>query len=147
MKKIFLLCIACLTLSSFAEYNTFIEDREPDFYTSLSSEGYDFYKKMQSCTPGKFEQTEETVYGKSKNGTCHYSYKLYYNGILKEYHCSLPMKVTLGYASTAMDAHEYADKDEEVAKDRVDQNNEIRKLMLDYCQKRPVENINNVNTK
>ena len=132
MKKVFILCIACLTLSAFGAYNTEFKERTMDFYSDMPSSGIEFYKKMQTCSPAVFEETDERVYGKTKNGICHYSYKLYYKGKLTEYHCYMPTRVALAFASTGLDVYGYSKNDSTLAQERLKQNNEMKKIMFDY---------------
>lgn len=100
----------------------------------MSQDGIYFYKNLERCSPAVYDATNEKVYGITKDGKCHYSYKQLYNGSYVENHCILPMAVVLGYGSTALDVVDYSYTDVKMATDIIQQNNEIRKILLDYCK-------------
>ena len=116
-------------------YAAYVE-RQITYYTDLPPEGIKFYKKMAVCSPATYLPSMETVYGKTRDGRCHYSYKQYYKGDLTEFHCVMPMQVVIGYATTSLDIIEYYNTNHDLANERMLQNNEIRKLMLDYCARK-----------
>ena len=132
MKRIISLFAVCAFLLSgmlFAE-----EEKDISFFTNLDNNGVKFLTKMQTCSPAKYSETKETIHGKTKNGNCHYSYQMFKDGDLVENHCIIPMKVVLGYATTALDIIEYSEGYQDIASQRHEQNREIRKIMLDYCK-------------
>ena len=136
MKKLCLLCIICLScgLISFAE--DILQEKTEDFYKNLSAEGVKFYDRMRSCSPAKFSETQEAVYGKTKNNKCHYSYKIREKGETVEYHCIVPLQTSLAYATTSLDVRDFSESFPEVAQERLKQNAEIRKIIHDYCKKK-----------
>ncbi|MBR2068258.1 MAG: hypothetical protein IJ877_00715 [Candidatus Gastranaerophilales bacterium] len=114
--------------------DSFFQDRTEDFYRSMPDDGVKFYTKIRTCTPAKFASSKEAVYGKTKDGRCHYSFKFLKEGKDVENHCFLPMSVAVGYSTTALDVREYAETNSELSSQRIKQNNEIRKIMYDYCK-------------
>ena len=128
MKKTFVICLALLMFGIIAQSNA--EDRNLEFYSEAADNIALFYTKMQKCSPMNIKGFNEKIYGRTKNGLCHYSYTE--NEV--EHHCLLPMKVALGYGSTAYDTIDYSKNSEStLADERLQQNNEIRKIMYDYC--------------
>ncbi|MBQ8476602.1 hypothetical protein IJ531_06025 [bacterium] len=136
MKKILFLCLACLFAVAISTSQAAFEERTESFYSNMTDEGVAFYKKLKSCTPAKYKESKESVYGKTKTGQCHYSFKEYYKGDLVDYDCFMPMSVAIGYATTALDVYEYTKDPSALAYQRLVQNNEIRKVMRDYCKMR-----------
>lgn len=133
MKKFYLLCLICLicTLASFAARES--ESATAAYFSALSPSGVKFFERMRSCSPAKYEENLEFVYGKTKNGKCHYSYKQLIGDEYTVYHCMLPMRVALAYATTALDAKDFSEEHPELADERAKQNAEIKKVLQDYC--------------
>jgi len=110
-------------------------ERTIEYYKDFPSEGVTFFEKMKTCSKAKYLPSLESVYGKTKNGKCHYSYKVLDKGDYVEYHCMLPMQTSLAYATTSLDIIEYSSKGiDELADERLKQNNQILKIIYDYCK-------------
>ena len=133
MKKLFFIFTICIlsVTGAFCEDNT---ERTQEYFAKLDNNGIRFLTKLQTCSPAKNLETKEVIYGKTKNGNCHYSFEQKTDGELIQNHCIVPMKVMLGYASTALDVNEYSNGYPDIAKQRFEQNTEIKKIMLDYCK-------------
>ena len=127
MKKNILLSLICLFSASVCLALEYI-DRSQDYYTGMDKKGVVFLQKFQTCSPAKYN--DEILYGKTKDGKCHYSYKEEDEVV----HCYMPMQVAIGYSTTAQDVIDFAEEYASIADERLNQNNEIRNLMLDYCK-------------
>lgn len=107
--------------------------RTLEYYKNLDETGVNFITKLQTCSKAKNPKSKEAIYGKTKNGRCHYSYKKLEQGEYVEHHCIIPLKTALGYSTTAQDVIDYSESYPEIAAERLKQNNEIGKIILDYC--------------
>ena len=136
MVKTLFVFFACAAILTIGVCCAAFSERTMEFYSGLPREGVNFYQKLQYCIPSKYEPTMETIYGVTKDGRCHYSYKEYVRGDLTEFHCIMPMQVAIGYATTSLDVNEYSGYNIGLAAERLLQNNEIRKIMLDYCKRK-----------
>ncbi len=110
-----------------------ISTRSIDYYRSFGTQDTNFLYKLKTCTKAKNSGTKETVYGKTKNGKCHYSYRKLKEGEYVENHCIIPMQTAIGYSTTALDVIEYSEHYPDLAEERLQQNQEIGKIILDYC--------------
>ncbi len=154
MKKILFLGLLFVLSASISVCYGLFEPRSVEFYSGLSDNLTNFYDKLKTCSPASSEITKEYVYGKTKNGKCHYSFKEYDKGELKQFQCMLPFNVSYGYATSSLDiineikkinsasgiVGDGADYNNQAyagysinPEEAVAENNEIRKLLRDYC--------------
>ena len=134
MKRFLLIFTICLISLFMNVSNAEFEDRTADYYTELDNNGLMFLLKMQSCKPATNEATKEVIHGRTKGGSCYYSYNDTYKNRPVVYDCVIPMRVMVGYATTAYDVYDYSKGNPEISNERLSQNNEIRKIMQDYCK-------------
>ena len=124
--------------------NSTLITRTEEFYRKLHEELLDseaFYVKFAKCQPAKLKiysenkmVTDEVVYGKTKSNRCHYAQKQILKGETYMLDCTLPMSISIGFATSAYDALEYMDKYSEKSAESIRQNQEISKVLADYCK-------------
>jgi len=135
MKKIFFIFTVCLAILTTGTCCFAFHEKQQGDFSDLDNNGTVFLLKFQTCSPAKNEVTKEVIHGKGKNGMCHYSYKeTNENGSETEYYCIMPMQIAIGYATTALDVFDYAKSNPDISLERLNQNNEIGKIMQDYCK-------------
>ena len=132
MKKIFFILFSALMAVNLGFSYSYGADGDGQ-NAQLDDKGQVFMKRFQSCLPAKYETDEAEVLGRVRNGSCIYVYKDQKSN--DRYYCALPMQVVIGYTSTMLDSIEYASNYPEIAEERTKQNNEIKKIMHDYCKK------------
>ena len=148
MKKS-IICLLSLILVGTGVCFAFIQ-RDDEFYASVSqrdekSDGTiyipesakvarQFYAKMTTCSPAKSPATQEIVSGKNNNGTCRYSITSFGDKGYETHNCNLPTSVALGYATTMLCyIDNYGDEGQDRREICKNQNQEILKIMSDYC--------------
>lgn len=96
-----------------------------------------FYRKLEKCTPAKIQSDGEKVaiYGKTKNGKCHYSYTVSHEDEIVPVQCMFPMSVAVALSSINLDMldTEYAERAPGISEERAKQLQEIANIAKDYC--------------
>ena len=137
MRKILIWTLGCLLSFNvcMAEIGYFSTDQE--HYKNFPKEEISNFKKLGTCTPTRFKPKDQQVtkailYGKTKNGLCHY----YEENPKGKVNCLWPMPVVVGLSSTILNGAEYALEDPpqtDLFVERLTQFIELIQVADDYC--------------
>ncbi len=146
MKKFLYLCLISLFISGLCVAENTYKDRNEDMMSSIIEKNSDWFKRLGGCKPARatfktdYGDMKLAIYGKTKNGKCHYADSVYYRGEITPIQCVVPMPVALALSTTALDSIDdnFEQQAQNIKAERKAQFMDIYKMTQDYCDYTPL---------